>query len=189
MGLNHYALNHSGDATTIFNPSPLPGPAEIVNFPWHKVDWLIVNEGEALDLYKAFTNTDLEKCTAIRNASEPESIREVIVSLSEQSSLSKTNIICTLGKHGVLAFMPVFHKPKSPCDATTFLYLPAAELKGSTRDTTGAGDCFTGYFVECLMEFGPHAIIGTEVQEEDVARILKICVQVDSGIFWASYHG
>lgn len=32
------------------------------------------------------------------------------------------------------------------------VYLPAATLDGPVRDTTGAGDCFAGYFVAGLME-------------------------------------
>jgi ribokinase len=185
MASNHYALNHSGGGTTIFNPSPLPGPAEIDNFPWQKVDWLIVNEGEALDLYNALTHTN----TTASSTSESQPIRELINGLSKQPSLCKTNIICTLGKDGVLAFIPAFHKSKSSQDTSTFLYLPAAKLQGTIRDTTGAGDCFTGYFVEGLMEFGAHAKIGSEIQEEDIAQILKVCVQVNKHCFLTSFQG
>lgn len=176
----HYALNHSREMTTIFNPSPLPTPDEIANFPWQKVDWLLVNEGEALGLHNAFIHSDTERSAP--DTSETTFIRELISVLSAQPSLSKTNIICTLGKDGVLAVIPTFHRPQSQSSHDTplakFIYVPAAELQGTIRDTTGAGDCFTGYFVEGLMKLGAHAKVGREILEEDVLRILKICVQV-----------
>jgi len=171
----HYALNNSGNVTTIFNPSPLPRPDEIDKFPWQKIDWLLVNEGEALDLHSVLTHQDQENGTPIR---------DIIAGLSDQPPLSQTNIICTLGKDGVLAFIPTCHKPKSLHDAPSFMYFPAAKLQGTTRDTTGAGDCFTGYFVQGLMEFDAHAKVGREIREEDVARILKICVQVGIHCFF-----
>lgn len=177
MDAIHYALNHSGEVTTIFNPSPLPTPGEIDHFPWQKVDWLLVNEGEALDLYKDLVRSEWDNATTISNMSESPPIRELISSLSEQPSLCKANIICTLGKDGVLAFIPTFHKPKSSHDVATFMYFPAAKLQGSIRDTTGAGDCFTGYFVASLMEFGARARVGKEILEDDIAQILKRCVQ------------
>jgi ribokinase len=194
----HYALNHSREMTTIFNPSPVPNSAEIADFPWQKIDWLLVNEGEALDLYNALTHPALESSTSTitpNTMSDCRLIGEIIAGLSEHPSLCKTNIICTLGKDGVLAFIPMFHKPKSTQDVPTSMYLPAAKLQGTIRDTTGAGDCFTGYFVEGLMEFGPHARVGREIQEEDVARILKRCVQVSRStvvfgfILWLTCSG
>ncbi|KAK0463203.1 Ribokinase-like protein [Desarmillaria tabescens] len=36
--------------STIFNPSPMPSKAQLLQFPWDKLTWLIVNEGEASDL-------------------------------------------------------------------------------------------------------------------------------------------
>ncbi|RDB30771.1 Ribokinase [Hypsizygus marmoreus] len=165
-----YALNNARNRVTIYNPSPLPTVDQISDFPWHKVDWLIVNEGEALDLYNALSESDNDSAHTSR------SNRELIAILSAQAPLATTNLICTLGKDGVLAFIPAFHRPKTAHEAPSFMHFPAAKLQGSVRDTTGAGDCFTGYFVQGLMEFGPHAKVGKEIREHDIARILKVCV-------------
>jgi len=168
----HYALNNCRNSVTIFNPSPLPTSEQIDSFPWHKIDWLLINEGEAFDLHHAFTHPD-------RDISKPNpsiSAQELVVGLSAQPPLNKTNIICTLGKDGVLALIPKFHKSSIPHEVSSFMYCPAIELQGETRDTTGAGDCFTGYFVQGLMEFGPHAEVGKEIQELDIAHILKTSV-------------
>ncbi|KAG5636848.1 hypothetical protein H0H81_006641 [Sphagnurus paluster] len=172
-----YALNNSRNATTIYNPSPMPSVDEIRGFPWNKVDWLIVNEGEAEDLYNALHEANSVR---IAGSSPPEISRshhELLVLLSAQPAFLTTNIICTLGKDGVLAFIPAFHRPKTAHETPSFMQLPAATLQGDVRDTTGAGDCFAGYFVQGLMEFGPHAKVGREISEQDLARILKTCVQ------------
>jgi ribokinase len=174
-----YALNNSDNVTIIFNPSPLLTFDQIDSFPWHKVNWLLVNEGEALDLYDALVRKDHDKGTP----GTPSPIHELIASLSEQPPLCNTNIVCTLGKDGVLAVIPTLHKRNSAHGSPSFMSFPAAELQGTTRDTTGAGDCFTGYFVAGLMEFDAHAEVGREIQEDDMARILKKCVQVDAQSF------
>lgn len=139
------------------------------------MDWLIVNEGEAEDLY--YTLRELENQPPSRQRANM-SHRELLTVLSAQPAFSKTNIICTLGQDGVIAFIPHFHRPKTVHEEPSFMYFPAAQLQGTVRDTTGAGDCFTGYFVAGLMAFGSHATLGREVQEKDVAEILKTCVQV-----------
>ncbi|KAF9456041.1 Ribokinase-like protein [Collybia nuda] len=166
-----YALKNAQNTTIIFNPSPLPSTKEIAGFPWHKVDWLIVNEGETRDLYEALFGHGNSGTTSTM------SNRKLIASLSAQSAFASTNIICTLGKDGVLAFIPTFHRRNTMDGSPSFLQLPAAKLQGHVRDTTGAGDCFTGYFVQGLMEHGPHAKVGREIQEHDIVCILKICVQ------------
>jgi ribokinase len=58
------------------------------------------------------------------------------------------------------------------------MHLPAARLMGDVKDTTGAGDCFTGYFLQGLMEYGPRGKVGEDIREYEVARILKTCVYV-----------
>ncbi|KDR80478.1 hypothetical protein GALMADRAFT_136953 [Galerina marginata CBS 339.88] len=165
----YYALQNAKNATVIMNPSPLPSAAEIRDFPWGKVDWLIVNEAEARELYQA---------TAGSRAKAPGSLstRELVFLLSAEPSFSTTNIVCTLGGDGVLVFVPRFHRPKTEHEAPSFLYLPAAKLLGDVRDTTGAGDCFTGYFVQGLMELGANAEVGNHINEHDIAQILKTCV-------------
>ena len=153
----------------ILNPSPLPSASEIRDFPWHKVDWLVVNETEAEGLYLSLMGTE-------GTPSPSMSTRKVLVLLSAQPLFKETNIVCTLGAYGVLAFIPTFHRPTTSHEAPSFIYLPAARLRGEIRDSTGAGDCFTGYFVQGLMEFGPHAVVGKDIKEVDISRILKRCI-------------
>ncbi|KAG6900376.1 hypothetical protein C0993_011726 [Termitomyces sp. T159_Od127] len=165
-----YALNKSNNVTTIYNPSPMPSFQEVKDFPWDKIDWLIVNETEAEDLYKIFSGHE-------STVNLGKSCSEILLLLSAQPALATTNVICTLGKDGVLAFIPAFHQQQSEDHAPSFIQLPAAVLQGTTRDTTGAGDCFTGYFVQGLMEFGPQAKPGHGIEESDIVNILKTCVQ------------
>jgi ribokinase len=171
MSSTYYAIHNSVKATIIMNPSPLPSEEQIREFPWDRIHWLIVNEAEAEGLYHS-----------IAEASSPGrkglSTKELVFGLSAQPALKDTNIICTLGSDGVLAFIPTFHRPKTAHEAPSFMHLPAARLMGDVKDTTGAGDCFTGYFVQGLMEYGPRGKVGEDIRENDVARILKICVYV-----------
>ncbi|KAF8809137.1 Ribokinase-like protein [Phlegmacium glaucopus] len=166
MQSTHYALQNAKNATVILNPSPLPSPGEIREFPWHKVDWLIVNEAEAEGLHLSMSE----------GTSSPMSTRDLLVLLSAQPVFKETNIVCTLGAGGVLAFIPTLHRPVAAHEAPSFIYLPAARLQGEIRDSTGAGDCFSGYFVQGLMECGPNAVVGKDIKERDITRILKMCV-------------
>ena len=175
MQSTHYALQNAKNTTVILNPSPLPSAGEIREFPWHKVDWLVINETEAVGLYVSMLGREGMPSPSV-------STREVLLLLSAQPLLKETNIVCTLGADGVLAFIPRFHRPiMSHEEAPSFIYLPAAKLRGDIRDSTGAGDCFTGYFVQGLMEFGPHAVIGKDIKELDITRILKRCAYVSVG--------
>ncbi|KAG6908924.1 hypothetical protein DXG01_002703 [Tephrocybe rancida] len=167
-----YALNNSNGAITIYNPSPMPSAQEINNFPWGKVDWLIVNEGEAKDLHTALSGLDLLP------GNQAKSPMEVLPLLSACPALATTNIICTQGKDGVSAFIPAFHGRNTGHGTPSFLHVPAAVLQGTVRDTTGAGDCFTGYFVQGLMELGSQAKPEHGMAEQDLTSILKACVQV-----------
>ena len=167
----HYALLNAKNATVILNPSPLPSASEIREFPWHKVDWLVVNETEAEGLYLSMMGTE-------GSPSPSAPTREVLILLSAQPLFKETNIVCTLGADGVLAFIPRFHRPSTHEAPPSFIYLPAAKLRGEIRDSTGAGDCFTGYFVQGLMEFGPRAVVGKDIKELDFTRLLKRCVYV-----------
>ena len=168
-----YALDNARNATIIYNPSPLPSDQELSRFPWNKIDWLIVNEAEATGICRSLNRSRA-------NTTANMSTRELVFLLSAHPSFATTNIICTLGGDGVLAFIPTFHRPKTAHEAPSFMHLQAAKLQGEIRDTTGAGDCFTGYFVQGLMEFGPYAKVGKTVREQEIARILKMSVYVSA---------
>ena len=168
-----YALDNARNATIIYNPSPLPSDQELSRFPWNKIDWLIVNEAEATGICRSLNRSRA-------NTTANMSTRELVFLLSAHPSFATTNIICTLGGDGVLAFIPTFHRPKTAHESPSFMHLQAAKLQGEIRDTTGAGDCFTGYFVQGLMEFGPYAKVGKTIREQEIARILKMSVYVSA---------
>lgn len=150
----------------------MPIDAQLQSFPWTNLSWLIVNQGEAESLLRVIggesTNQgnegeyhpDWPNDDALRVAFS------TFIKLSCSRALASTAVVCTLGAAGVLA------STQSPKE--TF-YIPAAMLQGDIRDTTGAGDCFTGYFVAGLMEFGNRQPFNTEFVE-----LLRLCAQVCS---------
>ncbi|KXN81382.1 putative ribokinase, partial [Leucoagaricus sp. SymC.cos] len=130
---------------------PMFTDEEIVQFPWNKIDWLIVNHLEARSLLKALTK-----------AIPPEGAKEMLDKLSKESVLNSIRIICTLGANGVLASVP----------GLPIVFVPVAPLQGPVVDTTGAGDTFTGYFVAELMS------LGREVEQEaDIVRLLRVATR------------
>jgi ribokinase len=155
----------SSKISTVFNPSPMPTPEELKGFPWRYLTWLIVNSGEALDLCKAL-DLEVPNVGASTSASVVDMGKSLLSCLS--SHLSTTNVVCTLGADGVLAQF-ISQRP---------VHLPAAKLQGATRDTTGAGDCFTGYMVAGLMH-----LEGQTVTAADYIDVLKRAVQVGGFFF------
>ncbi|KAJ7843131.1 Ribokinase-like protein [Mycena olivaceomarginata] len=137
---------------------------ELKTFPWHQLTWLIVNSGEALDLCRAL---GLAVPDTSVSASAADTARPLLARLS--SHMPTTNVVCTLGADGVLAqFTPTLLGGESEP-----VYLPAAKLQGTTRDTTGAGDCFTGYLVAGLMGLGQKPV----ATAADYVAVLKRAVQ------------
>ncbi|KAJ6482494.1 Ribokinase-like protein [Mycena sanguinolenta] len=151
----------SSRISTIFNPSPIPTPEELQTFPWDKLTWLIVNSGEALALCQAL---GVEVLDLSASASAVDTAKPLLSLLS--SRMPTTNVVCTLGADGVLAQFTLLDAKSEP------VYLPAATLQGTTRDTTGAGDCFTGYMVAGLMR-----LEGKEVTATDYIAVLRRAVQ------------
>jgi len=165
-------LRSARKATIFLNPSPLPSPNDIREFPWDLIHWIIINEAETRDLYDTLSS----ESSAVPQIKM--STRELVSALSNLQKFQHMNIVCTLGANGVLVFMPRFHRPKTENETPSFMYFPAAKLMGCVKDTTGAGDTFAGYFVRGIMEFGPGAEVGKEIGERDVMAVLKVCVQV-----------
>ena len=154
---------------TVFNPSPMPADAELHAFPWAALSWLIVNEGEAESLLRMIGgNPGIHKVKDDPiNWPDDNNLRLALSKLNElrhSEHLVSTSVVCTLGAAGVLA---------SICGLKEILYVPAAALEGSVRDTTGAGDCFTGYFVAGLME-----LRNNQPSKDEAVGLLRLCVQV-----------
>ncbi|ODO06818.1 hypothetical protein I350_04178 [Cryptococcus amylolentus CBS 6273] len=125
---------------TVFNPSPMLSPQQLRDFPWKYLSWLIVNEGELGDLLLAFGSTANPGTVSEDELREKASAGILELAANEYFSPS-VGIICTLGAKGILYYQP----------GQKVGYYPAAKLQYPVKDTTGAGDCFAGYFVAGLM--------------------------------------
>ena len=161
---------HVQGIVTVFNPSPMPADAELHVFPWAALSWLIVNEGEAEGLLRMNGgnpgNHTVEEGYPI-NWPDDNNLRLAFSTLNKlrhSERLVSTGVVCTLGALGVLV---------SICGLKEILYFPAAALEGNVRDTTGAGDCFTGYFVAGLMESRSN-----QLTKDEAAELFRLCVQV-----------
>ncbi|KJA21461.1 hypothetical protein HYPSUDRAFT_42112 [Hypholoma sublateritium FD-334 SS-4] len=149
-----YAMEHSGAAVVVYNPSPLPSPEELRALPWARVAWLVVNAAEARGVLAALDAGELGGADA----------GGVLARLAALPALRATGVVCTLGVDGVIAAV------RGAGAAVETVRVGAAKLRGAVRDTTGAGDCFTGYFAQGVVGLpgGPGA--------DAIARVLQTCV-------------
>jgi ribokinase len=157
----------------------MPTPAQISNeMKWTHVDWLVVNQVEVQQLLDAFPYSPTASSTEFSIAGNvPESAlcsSALISQLASQPSFENVNIVCTLGPLGVLA------RFSSATDDghTQIIYEPGVQIK-EVKDTTGAGDCWTGYLVAGLMELEVKSGFTTNILDEAVVRrLLRRCNQV-----------
>ncbi|KAL7424866.1 putative ribokinase [Cryptotrichosporon argae] len=148
--VRYLAAAHATGLTSVLNPSPMF--ADPRAFPWALLGWLVVNEGELADVLAALSDArdpadPPAPAPASTAASEGAGVlaqaRADILALRASPHFSATcGIITTLGAAGVLVLS---------ADAAEPTYYPAAELEHALVDTTGAGDCFAGYFVAGLL--------------------------------------
>ena len=161
---------HARGIVTTFNPSPMPSDTELRAFPWTTLSWLLVSEGEAESLLRAIGgNREAHKVEVQYPVNWPDDKTvklafSTLNNLRHGERLASTSVVCTLGAAGVLA---------SICGLKEILYLPAAALEGNVRDTTGAGDCLTGYFVAGLME-----LRSEQLSVDEAVGLLRLSVQV-----------
>ena len=174
--MEYLTAAHALGIVTIMNPSPLPTVEQAREFPWGKLTWLIVNEGEARDLLAGVgepqTVGAIELVFPPEGApGDPTAVRSAYTIGSKLVSHPKfegVNVICTLGSVGLVAFVSLARDA-----GKSALYLPAAKLDGPVVDTTGAGDCFTGYFVSGLMGL-------KQGRKEGLAGVLTTSIKVCS---------
>ncbi|KAH9478804.1 Ribokinase [Psilocybe cubensis] len=168
-------LGGQRDTIVIINPSPLPARDTISAFPWEKVDWLIVNEDEARELFEAFGGG----VGRGGGDGKVEAARELVHALGGMEAFRNTSVVCTLGAKGVLARQCGVEK------GMEIVYVPAAKLRGGVpKDTTGAGDCFAGYFVCELMGMADAHDDSADKEGTDfkltqmeLEKLLKVAVQ------------
>ncbi|KAF9648268.1 ATP binding protein [Thelephora ganbajun] len=171
--VEYLSAAHKLGIITIMNPSPLLTAEQTREFPWRKLSWLIVNEGEARDLLASVGEP--RSVDTIELVLPPEGAPEDLIAvrsahmigskLVSHPKFKSINIVCTLGSVGLVAFVSLAQGVGKMA-----LYLPAAKLDGPVVDTTGAGDCFTGYFVSGLMGL-------KQSHKEDLIGAAGICVQ------------
>ncbi|KAK7039229.1 putative ribokinase [Paramarasmius palmivorus] len=173
--LHYLAEAASRSIVTIFNPSPMPTDEELKSFPWDQLTWLIVNEGEANDMYQILTSrSDSASAGNVDVAQTPyANVLAYAVALRLSSQMPKTNIVCTLGGSGVLILLPSL---RDAAGLPEPIFLPAAKLENGVVDTTGAGDCFAGYMAAGLMKL-QHEKGSCSLTREDVLTVMKRCVQ------------
>ena len=133
-------------------------PEELRAFPWSVLSWLIVNEGELQTLLEAFGSS-----VSTDDGNLIQSCTDGIAALHKNEHFSSNvSVICTLGAQGILYFQPGEGGPKSG-------HLPAGKLSKPVKDTTGAGDCFAGYFAAGLMR---------SKEGESLEEVLQDCLTV-----------
>lgn len=123
---------------TVFNPSPMLSEAEALAFPWKSVNYLIVNEDEALLL----TSSLRKAAAAINFSSEVRNIAKDTLTLHVVAALMEAGadgfyVVVTRGAEGAeMAWFGsgIYHDDIVQLDST--------RLSISVQDTTGAGDCF-----------------------------------------------
>ncbi|EIW71611.1 hypothetical protein TREMEDRAFT_71211 [Tremella mesenterica DSM 1558] len=123
----------------IFNPSPMLSPSELRTFPWASLTWLIVNQGELAYLLSALSDQPFAMSD---NTSE--AVNGQLRTLHCTKGFEKVSVICTLGADGIAYLLPLE-------DEGEVRRMSAGRVEGGVKDTTGAGDTFTGYFVAGLM--------------------------------------
>lgn len=126
---SYLASSSSSNCITIFNPSPMLSPSEILEFEWKKLGWLIINQGEGKSL--------LQVLAPQREHEEIPELDEMEVIVELSRLFPTVGIVLTLGAAGVLA---------CSTGKGEILTLPAGKVMGKVVDTTGAGDTFTVSF-------------------------------------------
>lgn len=160
------------NASTIFNPSPMPSEEQLRAFPWDTIDWLLLNEGEAGDITRALTSETLKSSAVVPEGvqlpAEALSALQILSGVKSLPQMATVNLVCTLGAHGVL----LFRSDKE------WFYRPAAKLLKPLKDTTGAGDCFTGYFTAGLMRIGEPTMEALEGVVDECLAACSMCVEI-----------
>ncbi|OAV90205.1 hypothetical protein PTTG_28397 [Puccinia triticina 1-1 BBBD Race 1] len=161
---------HSLGIATIFNPSPLPSLKEVAELiDWDCVDWLIVNEEEARMLRDRAASRN--RCSAQLECGKIPDFEQELAVLQDLITLSMAtlSIVITLGSRGsLLAF-------RNTSSVWIGFHTPASPGKRPVINTTGAGDCFTGFLVAELIRLKENPVSQNQFLEK-----LKRSMQVAS---------
>lgn len=131
--ISFVTLAKAAGLTTLFNPSPMLSLAQSKEFPWNDIDYLLVNEVEAKALITQLSAKPI---------------------LSSQSlSIRLAAVMCAIGAKDVTV---VVTKGSLGCELAAIRFGPQCSSVGiegfkvNVVDTTGAGDCFAGFFAAAL---------------------------------------
>lgn len=150
----------------------MPSPAQLREFPWNHLEWLIVNEGEVAGLINVLGSAAPSIVQQTERTDKLATARNLLSELHRSPLFSRSlNVICTLGGLGLLALI----RGNATGERYVILHVPAAKLEEEVKDTTGAGDCFTGYFVAGLMQ---GSIRSSPTVEGGTLRALQLAVEV-----------
>ncbi|TIA93536.1 hypothetical protein E3P81_00876 [Wallemia ichthyophaga] len=132
---------HNNNIKTVYNPSPLPPSHQLLEFPWHALSYLILNQGEAMDLYNSLVGQGQHAQHAHSHSQQsPQHLLDALTTHPLTASIE--GVIITLGSEGLVARVKIDNTPHDYC-------LPSTKV--NAIDTTGAGDTFAGYFVAACM--------------------------------------
>jgi ribokinase len=168
----------------------MPSAEQLKTFPWHQVDWLIVNEGELGDIAGSVFNDASSMDQDVKEAVESltqaaakdkvddeaaikvaKALRTALPRLVTADSKHNVNIICTLGAKGVLYVCSA-----SDSAEPRVKRIRSAKLSRPIKDTTGAGDCFMGYLAAGLMRLQKEG--KKEDDEAAFDEVIKRCLTV-----------
>lgn len=147
---------------------------QLQSFPLEELDWLIVNQGEMATIYDSLVGKEAQ--IDPESEDSPEVVIENAQRLFKKLG-NRTNILCTIGGQGVIYVRSTSdskdQQPKSG-------HLPAAKLLNPIKDTTGAGDCFMGFFAAGMSRIARSDGFKSEsdVSDEEFEGVLKTCLTV-----------
>lgn len=132
-----------------------------------------MNEGELSDLLSAFGvqhSTNDQESTGGEAGDLLDRVKVGLDKLHAQESFKGVSVICTLGAKGIVYSVPPSASASSRDGQSQghgqVGHLPAAKVINGVKDTTGAGDCFAGYFAAGLM------------RGESSDQVLRTCLTV-----------
>lgn len=131
----------------------MPPREVLAAFPWASLSWLLVNEGEAGDLLEVLG----EKAAG-------DGAEGLLKGLQDVDALKNVGLVITCGPAGVVA-----------ASNSHLVRSPAGAVHGKVTDTTGAGDCFTGFFATLLAQTVPSGAEGPSA--EQLESVLAVACQ------------
>ncbi len=149
--------------------------SEMQSVPWECIDWLLVNEDELEDLARLSATDSGEKLGAVNRISHPERWISACYDAIAAAD-SRPNLACTRGADGVHVVLSRSNASAGSSASPRTLSQSAGQLLNPVRDTTGAGDCFAGFFTAGLMRMRAGGAAGLSLGL-DVAALKEVLAE------------